>query len=120
MSVRHPVLLFTILGVSLAHAQSPAPDSAQPAPAVQDKRAYGVLPNNRSAEASDPFHALTARQKLTIAAKDSFDGAVYPTAAIFSVVDEAEDLNQSFGGGVNALYRSGGPRSMELALRLQF
>ena len=29
-------------------------------------------------------------------------------------------LNQSFGGGVNALYRSGGPRSMELALRLQF
>jgi hypothetical protein len=29
-------------------------------------------------------------------------------------------LNQSFGGGVNSLYRSGGPRSMELALRLQF
>jgi len=29
-------------------------------------------------------------------------------------------LNQSFGGGVNALYRNGGPRSMELALRLQF
>ena len=100
MSVRHPVLLFTILGVSLAHAQSPAPDSAQPAPAVQDKRAYGVLPNNRSAEASDPFHALTARQKLTIAAKDSFDGAVYPTAAIFSVVYQAEDQNPSFGQGM--------------------
>ena len=29
-------------------------------------------------------------------------------------------LNQTFGGGVNALYSSGGPRSMELALRLQF
>jgi hypothetical protein len=29
-------------------------------------------------------------------------------------------LNQSFGGGVNSLYRSGGPRSMELSLRLQF
>ena len=29
-------------------------------------------------------------------------------------------LNQSFGGGVSSLYRSGGPRSMELSLRLQF
>jgi hypothetical protein len=29
-------------------------------------------------------------------------------------------MNQSFGGGVNALYRSGGPRSVEFSLRLQF
>jgi hypothetical protein len=29
-------------------------------------------------------------------------------------------LNQGFGGSVNSLYRSGGPRSMELSLRLQF
>jgi hypothetical protein len=29
-------------------------------------------------------------------------------------------LNSSFGGGGNSLYRSGGPRSAELALRLQF
>jgi hypothetical protein len=29
-------------------------------------------------------------------------------------------VNQSFGGGVNPLYRSGGPRTMELSVRLQF
>jgi hypothetical protein len=29
-------------------------------------------------------------------------------------------LYQTFGGGVNSTFRSGGPRSMELALRLQF
>ena len=29
-------------------------------------------------------------------------------------------MNQSFGGGVNQLYRSGGPRSMELSVRVQF
>ena len=29
-------------------------------------------------------------------------------------------LNQSFGGGGGSLYQSGGPRSVELALRLQF
>lgn len=98
--MRYPVLLLTILGVSLAHAQSPPPDSAQPAPVVEDKRAYGVLPNNRTTEASNPFRALTAKQKLTIAAKDSFDGAVYPTAAIFSVVYQAENANPSFGQGL--------------------
>ena len=100
MSVRHRLLLLTTVAVSFAHAQSPLADSAQPAPTVPDKRAYGVLPNNRSAEASDPFHALTAKQKLTIAAKDSFDGAVYPTAAIFSVVYQAENQNPSFGQGM--------------------
>jgi hypothetical protein len=36
----------------------------------------------------------------------------------FGVVTQM--LNQSLGGGGNSLYRFGGPRSMELALRLQF
>jgi hypothetical protein len=95
---------------SFAHAQSPPADSALPVPAqstpvLQDKRAYGVLPNNRTTEASLPFQALTAKQKLTIAAKDSFDGAVYPTAAIFSVVYQAENQNPSFGQGLRGYGR---------------
>jgi hypothetical protein len=98
--VRQRVLFLAILGAPLVWAQSPPADSAQPAPVVEDKRAYGVLPNNRTAESSLPFHALTARQKITIAAKDSFDGAVYPTAAIFSVVYQAENQNPSFGQGM--------------------
>jgi len=36
----------------------------------------------------------------------------------FGVMTRMAD--QSFGGGVNSFYRSGGPRSMELALRVQF
>jgi hypothetical protein len=71
-----------------------------PAPPVEDKRAYGVLPNYRTAEASTPFQPITAKQKLRIAFKDSFDGAVYPTAAIFSVVYQAENDNPSFGQGL--------------------
>ncbi len=29
-------------------------------------------------------------------------------------------VNQAFGGGLNSLYRAGGPRSMELSIKLQF
>jgi hypothetical protein len=36
----------------------------------------------------------------------------------FGVVTEM--LNQAFGGAVNSLFRSGGPRSIELAVRLRF
>jgi hypothetical protein len=36
----------------------------------------------------------------------------------FGVVTQM--LNQSFGGAVNSLYQSGGPRSIELSVRLQF
>jgi hypothetical protein len=66
---------------------------------VEDKRAYGVLPNYRTAELANPFKPLTAKQKMTIAAKDSFDGAVYPTALIMSVIYQAQDSNPSFGQG---------------------
>jgi len=100
MQVRHSALALILASVSLAHAQKPPRRFCSARSHDSDKRAYGVLPNNRSAEASDPFKALTVKQKLTIAAKDSFDGAVYPTAAIFSVVYQAENQNPSFGQGI--------------------
>jgi len=98
----YTLVLFTI-GVCCLRAQnSPgnSPAAAPTTPIVEDKRAYGVLPNYRTAEASSPFTPLTRKQKLTIAAKDSFDGAVYPTAAIFSVIYQAENDNPSFGQGM--------------------
>jgi hypothetical protein len=82
-------------------APADAAPAAAPAPVipVEDKRAYGVLPNYRTAELSTPFKPLTAKQKMSIAAKDSFDGAVYPTAAVMSVIYQAEHSNPSFGEG---------------------
>jgi len=83
-----------------AQTTSTDPTAPPTAPVVEDKRAYGVLPNNRTTELNAPFKALTPKEKLTIAAKDSFDGAVYPTAAIFSVIYQAENQNPSFGQGL--------------------
>ena len=59
----------------------PPPPSVQP---HEDKRAYGVLPNYRTAEADVPFAPITSHQKLIIGVKDSFDGVAYPLAAFFS------------------------------------
>lgn len=118
--VRLKFIVLTCLAVFGLRAQNstaevptvPAVTSSDPAPApvipAEDKRAYGVLPNYRTAELSTPFSPLTAKQKLTIAAKDSFDGAVYPTALIMSVIYQAEDANPSFGQGLKGYARRAG------------
>ncbi len=76
------------------------PASSSPVQAPEDKRVFGVLPNNRTTEASIPFAAITAKQKLTIAFKDSFDWPVYPTAGLFAALYQLENQNPSFGQGM--------------------
>ena len=91
---------FALMAQQAASPEPPAPavkDAAQPA---EDKRIFGVLPNNRTTENSIPFHPITAKQKMTIAAKDSFDLPVYPTAALFAVLYQLENQNPSFGQGL--------------------
>src|ERR1017187_6067584 len=67
---------------------------------VEDKRIFGVLPNNRTTEASIPFARISAKRKLTIAYKDSFDWPVYPTAGLFAALYQMENQNPSFGQGM--------------------
>ena len=103
------LLSFSAFGL---RAQTAPTDSTQPVtpvvPVVEDKRAYGVLPNYRTAELDSPFKPLTGKQKMTIAAKDSFDGAVYPTALIMSVIYQAENANPSFGQGFKGYAKRAG------------
>jgi hypothetical protein len=114
-------MFFLGVGVFALHAQTTSgetvPPTAPPSagiaatPAVvpvEDKHAYGVLPNYRTAELSTPFKPLIAKQKLSIAAKDSFDGAVYPTALIMSVIYQAENANPSFGQGFKGYLKRAG------------
>ncbi len=65
-----------------------------------DKRAFGVLPNYRTVEGSNPFVPLTAKQKLTIATKDTIDGPSYVLAGLFSGLYQLENQNPSFGQGL--------------------
>jgi len=109
------VVLGCFLLTGMAVAQSDSPGSSAPAGIVpatvapateapatpEDKRIFGVLPNYRTAEASIPFAPLSARQKMTIACKDSFDWPVFPTAAAFATLYQLENQNPSFGQGMS-------------------
>jgi hypothetical protein len=106
---RFLVLLLLILPASLGIAQADDPSvlpddppAATPAPQqpVEDKRVFGVLPNNRTTEESNPFQPLTVKQKLAIAAKDSFDWPSYVTGAGFAGLYQLENSNPSWGQGV--------------------
>jgi hypothetical protein len=74
--------------------------SAQPAEHPGGNRVFGVLPNYRTADASQEGTVLTARQKLHIASQDSFD---YPTvilAGAFAGLGQLTGEQPSFGQGL--------------------
>ena len=110
MRLSNWVVLFATLAVCCARAQNSAggatpedsviPVQAPPVQAPEDKRIFGVLPNNRTTENSIPFHLITPWQKVTIAAKDSFDWVVFGNAALFAGLYHIENQNPSFGQGV--------------------
>jgi hypothetical protein len=80
-------------------AETPKPDPA-PAASPQDKRIMGVLPNYRTADGTLPFHSISAKYKLTIAAKDSFDWPNYIIGGVFAGLYQAQNEHPSFGQGV--------------------
>jgi len=92
--------LVLCLGALSAPAWAQESD-AVPAPVdLEKQRVLGVLPNNRTTDGSVPFAPISARQKMTIAWKDSTDYPVYPTAAIFASIYQLENQNPSFGQGM--------------------
>jgi len=87
----------TLLRAPAPNASGVAPAPAQP---LEDKRIFGVLPNNRTTESSVPFRSITGERKIAIAFKDSFDWPVFPTAGAFAALYQIEDQNPSFGQGM--------------------
>jgi hypothetical protein len=87
---------------------TPAPVNAVPAAQAAatnppeppgGKRVFGVLPNYRTASAEQEGNPITAKQKMTIAAKDSFDYPLVLLAATFAGLDQLTNDDPSFGQG---------------------
>jgi len=107
-SVLNVVIVFVVFLFALPlRAQEPDPpaaaeDSAGSAPAQPGKRLFGVIPNYRTVDASIPFSALSAKQKLNIATHDSFDWPSYVFAgALTFATPSSKDQSASYGGGFN-------------------
>jgi hypothetical protein len=105
MRLSSQIFALFILGVCCGRGQNSPGDASSdssvvPVQAPEDKRIFGVLPNNRTTEDSIPFHAITGKQKMTIAFKDSFDWPVFPTSGLFAALYHIEGQNPSFGQGM--------------------
>jgi hypothetical protein len=92
-------------GLGLAQTDAPVvlPQDSTTAPTAApevDKRIFGVLPNYRTTENSTPFQRITAKQKMMIAAKDSFDWPAYVVASAFAGLYQLDGQNPSFGQGL--------------------
>jgi hypothetical protein len=100
------ILLAGVCGSALPAQNSDPPTVAETKTAEAqsaseiDKRAFGVLPNYRTADGSLPFSPITAKYKMTIAVKDSFDGPLYLTGGLFAGIYHLQNQNPSFGQGL--------------------
>jgi len=79
-----------------------SPNGIDPAGSQEkmDKRAFGFVPNYKTADASLPYHAITPKQKMTIAAQDSFDWTLSLVAGGYAGLGQLSNQNRSFGQGL--------------------
>ena len=107
-----------------ADPSPPAPENAAPAPIVPgtlkpgtpkpdtppgsepiDKRILGVLTNYRTANMDEASTPMSARGKMTIATKDSFDYPSYLLAIATSGLGQLTNANPSFNQGLKGYAR---------------
>jgi hypothetical protein len=102
-----------VLSLSCAYGQVTAPPAVTPSgagagsgidPAASqgkfDKRAFGLVPNYKTADASVPYHPLTPKQKLSITAQDSFDWTLSIVAAGYAGLGQLTHQNPALGEGL--------------------
>jgi hypothetical protein len=100
-------LRFFLIAISFAWrlaAQAPA-QSAQPAPAAQEKRLFGIIPNYKTASASEPFKPISARKKLKLATQDAFDRGTFLLSGASAGLGQLRNENPSFGQGMEGYAR---------------
>jgi len=95
------VFLLSALVHSASAQQQPAADP-DPAP---DKRVFGVLPNYRTTQLTADYRRITAKRKMTIAAKDSFDYPLVALSAAYAGLYQLENSHPQFGQGAKGYFK---------------
>ena len=68
-------------------------------PEPENKRIFGIVPNNRTSPSLRESEPLTSRDKFKIATEDAFDRGSFALAAIFAGEAQLTNANRSFGQG---------------------
>jgi hypothetical protein len=97
------VLLLALMSRPATAAQEQP--SADKPPEPGQKRIFGIIPNYRTSPSLKEYKPLTAREKLTIAAQDSFDRGTFMLAAGFGGQAQLSGSSPSFGHGVKGYAR---------------
>jgi len=126
MIVFNRLLAMTALFVCLLpHARGQGSSSAsgeapETTPLVEqappDKRVLGVLPNYRTANETGVYTPITAKQKFTIASKDSFDYPLVMLSAAIAGLGQWANDNPSFGQGAAGFARRFGTSYADQAI----
>jgi hypothetical protein len=121
LRISHAFLLCLLCVSSIFAQDNPSQPPVAQAPATpvtpvqtpEDKRVFGVIPNYRTTEDSIPFQRISAKQKLKIAAKDSFDWPAFLTGGLFAGLYQLDNSNPSFGQGAAGYFRRFGTASAD-------
>src|SRR3984957_438191 len=84
--------------------------------APPDKRILGVLPNYRTANETAVYTPITAKQKFTIASKDSFDYPLIALGAAIAGMGQLANSDPSFGQGAAGFARRFGTSYADQAI----
>jgi len=93
-------VIFACALLAPIRAQEAAPAQAAVQQEPSDKRILGVLPNYRTASETGVYTPITAKQKFTIATKDSFDYPLVLLAGVIAGFGQLNYENASFGQGM--------------------
>jgi hypothetical protein len=106
------VLFVSACGPSLSFGQQAsfedltASESVTPQPLpAEDRRIFGVIPNNRTWPSLKGYKPLSTREKFEIARQDSFDRGTVILAAAFAADAQLTNSNPSFGQGARGYAR---------------
>src|SRR5437764_989423 len=77
-----------------------APEPVSPTSTPIDKRVFGVLPNYRSGNLSDPYQKLSVEKKFYIGYKDSTDYPIFALGGFLSGIAQITNQHPDFGQGL--------------------
>ena len=113
LSVLLTLPLTVAFGPSLSFGQQSASenliesgDATAPRPLPrEDKRIFGIIPNNRTSPSLTNYKPLSTKEKFQIARQDSFDRGTVILAAAFAGDAQLTNADRPFGQGVTGYAR---------------